>query len=445
MPKISVIMPSFNVAAYYKECIESVLNQSFEDIEIIAVDAGSTDGTMDILKSYADADSRIKVINSPQKSYGAQMNIGISAARGEYVGIVETDDALELDAYESLLPFMENYDLDYVKGYAKLFWELGNGGHYETEIANLSHAYSGVICPAERPELLCKDIFIWLGLYKIDFIKKMKFNETAGAAYQDQGFLLQTLGNARRAMYVNVLAYHYRQNNQRASQHSEKGFGYIYNEYELNRKCAEKLGVEWEKAFYARYVTQCLGRCQRMVLTGKSWPSSIEYLSLLQKRVREVYVEKKISYKLLGEVNYALMYLFTHSIENVQSYYREILEEKYLWIRNLLRWATGRRVVIWGCGKWGRFIHALLMLNGVSIESFVDSNSSVWGSHIQGTKVVMPSELYDIFTNYSFIVAVKNGNKEIKEELHSQGVSLECIYWHAIEVDVEAFNASIVK
>lgn len=62
MPKVSVIMPSLNVASYMRECIESVINQTLKDIEIICVDAGSTDGTLEILKEYKNKDSRIKII-----------------------------------------------------------------------------------------------------------------------------------------------------------------------------------------------------------------------------------------------------------------------------------------------------------------------------------------------------------------------------------------------
>ena len=69
-PKVSVIMPSLNVAPYVRECIESVLGQTLREIEIICVDAGSTDGTLEILREYAEKDSRITLIVSDKKSYG---------------------------------------------------------------------------------------------------------------------------------------------------------------------------------------------------------------------------------------------------------------------------------------------------------------------------------------------------------------------------------------
>ena len=89
-PKVSVIMPSLNVGRFIRECIASVSKQTLEDIEIICVDAGSTDGTLELLEYAAQLDHRIQVVRSDKKSYGYQMNLGLDAARGEYIGIVET-------------------------------------------------------------------------------------------------------------------------------------------------------------------------------------------------------------------------------------------------------------------------------------------------------------------------------------------------------------------
>ena len=83
MPKVSIIMPSLNVGSYIRECIESVLAQTLSDIEVLCVDAGSTDGTLEILEKYAKKDSRVRVIHSDRKSYGYQMNLGIQEANSE--------------------------------------------------------------------------------------------------------------------------------------------------------------------------------------------------------------------------------------------------------------------------------------------------------------------------------------------------------------------------
>ena len=114
-PKVSVIMPSLNVAPYVRECIESVLGQTLREIEIICVDAGSTDGTLEILREYAEKDSRITLIVSDKKSYGYQMNLGLNVATGKYVGIVETDDRVRENMYETLYGLAEQNAVDIIK------------------------------------------------------------------------------------------------------------------------------------------------------------------------------------------------------------------------------------------------------------------------------------------------------------------------------------------
>lgn len=100
---ISIIMPSLNVKEFMEECISSVMNQSLKNIEIICVDAGSTDGTLEIINKCAQDDSRIKVFHSDKKSYGYQMNLGISKAQGDYIGIVETDDFIDEKLNEKVI------------------------------------------------------------------------------------------------------------------------------------------------------------------------------------------------------------------------------------------------------------------------------------------------------------------------------------------------------
>ena len=114
MIKVSVILPSLNVANYIRECIESTLKQTLREIEIICVDAGSEDGTRQILQEYVQKDNRVLVIDSNIKSYGAQVNMGIQAAKGEYVAILETDDYVLNDMYEKLYDAARKYKLEYV-------------------------------------------------------------------------------------------------------------------------------------------------------------------------------------------------------------------------------------------------------------------------------------------------------------------------------------------
>ena len=114
-PKVSVIMPVHNVEQYLEESLESAIKQTLKEIEIICVNGGSTDRSLEILERYAKQDSRIRIISHGDVGLGANMNAGIAAARGEYIGILETDDYIQPDMYETLYRAAKEAHIDFVK------------------------------------------------------------------------------------------------------------------------------------------------------------------------------------------------------------------------------------------------------------------------------------------------------------------------------------------
>ena len=112
MAKISVIIPIFNVEEYLRECMDSVINQTLSDLEIICINDGSEDSSLDILKEYEAKDKRITVIDKKNEGLSATRNLGISLANGEYVSFVDSDDYLDLDFYEKLYSAAKKYDAD---------------------------------------------------------------------------------------------------------------------------------------------------------------------------------------------------------------------------------------------------------------------------------------------------------------------------------------------
>ena len=122
-PKVSVIIPVYNVEKYLAKCIESVINQTLTEIEIICVDDGSTDLCPKILDEYASKDKRIKVIHKENEGYGKTMNIGLDLAQGEYIGLVESDDYILPNMYEILYKKAKENDLDLIKSNFYFFWD----------------------------------------------------------------------------------------------------------------------------------------------------------------------------------------------------------------------------------------------------------------------------------------------------------------------------------
>ena len=113
-PKLSVVVPVYNVENYLSKCLDSILKQTLEDIEIICVNDGSTDGSANILQDYKKKDPRIIVLEQENQGLGAARNTGIRTARGEYIGFVDSDDFIEPTMYEKLYEKACKFQLDIV-------------------------------------------------------------------------------------------------------------------------------------------------------------------------------------------------------------------------------------------------------------------------------------------------------------------------------------------
>ena len=112
MSKVSVIIPIYNAGQYLEQCLNSVINQTFKDIEIICINDGSTDNSVEILNEYAKNDSRLIIISQENKGQGNARNAGLKAAKGEFIQFVDADDFIDLDCVEKLYNKIKENDSD---------------------------------------------------------------------------------------------------------------------------------------------------------------------------------------------------------------------------------------------------------------------------------------------------------------------------------------------
>jgi len=223
-PRVSIIIPTYNVETYLKECLDSVANQTLRDIEIICVNDGSTDDSLSILEDYQRKDDRIKIISKPNAGYGHTMNVGFDAATGEYIGIVEPDDYVELDMYETLYNEAIKNDVDLIKADFYRFTDSGENINKTYEkVARKDSNYNRVINPQNELEVFRFIMNTWTGIYKRDFIEKYKIrhNETPGASFQDNGLWFQSLAYASRTYFINKPFYMNRRDNEGSSVHDK--------------------------------------------------------------------------------------------------------------------------------------------------------------------------------------------------------------------------------
>ena len=237
--KVSIIMPSLNVSRYIRQCVDSVLNQTLREIEVIFVDAGSTDGTVEILQEYTQKDSRTKLIHSDKKSYGYQVNLGFDAAQGEYLGIIETDDYADPEMFMRLYECAKEHDADVAKSGFYYYYSVGEGKSIPNPIASETMSH-WTFCPAtdfkspmERAAFFNIKPTIWSSVYRRSFIYEngIRLNETPGASYQDASFNFKVWVCAKRVRLLKECFLHYRQDNEASSINSPGKVYCVADEY----------------------------------------------------------------------------------------------------------------------------------------------------------------------------------------------------------------------
>lgn len=235
-PKVSILVPIFNVEQYLKQCLDSLVSQTLKDIEIICINDGSTDSSRKIIEEYAAADPRFVVINKKNSGYGDSMNKGLAKATGEYVGIVESDDWAELDMFESLYRLAKkNDDVDVVKSnFYNYFSDPEKAKTNNNVIGVLRHEEANrLINPAEAQHIFYQQPSIWSAIYRRDFLAEhdIDFLPTPGASYQDAGFNFKVWAATERAFYTTGAYLHYRQDNENSSINSPGKVFCISDEY----------------------------------------------------------------------------------------------------------------------------------------------------------------------------------------------------------------------
>lgn len=245
--KISIIMPFLNSIEYLKECMDSVINQSLKEIEIICVDAGSTDGTIEVLKEYEKNDERVVLIYSDKKSYGYQINLGLKRARGEYFGIVESDDYIKEEMYETLYGLAIKYNCDVVKSdFCRFIHENGQRQFSYASIMPIKELYNKIINPLKDLRAFKGYGLNQPGVYRMEMIKKynIRLNETPGASYQDNGLWFQMFAQAEKVFFHDKAFYMLRRDNPNSSVKSKEKVYCMCEEYDFIRnflKCNPKI------------------------------------------------------------------------------------------------------------------------------------------------------------------------------------------------------------
>lgn len=257
-PKVSVIIPVYNVKKYLAQCLDSVCGQTLQELEIICVDDGSTDGSTDILLEYARRDCRIKMLSQSNAGAGTARNVGIDVAHGQYLSFLDSDDFFEPDMLEVACKTMDRYQADFVA--------FDSDQYYTKQDEYIKNPW--VLRKKDIPPYqpfthreLTDNIFkifvgwAWDKLYRRDFVLEHQLRFQEQRTSNDLLFVYSALVLAKRIAVVDkVLAHQRRGDRDTLSVTREKSWHCFYDALLALRERLEKENIYWElKQDYINY------------------------------------------------------------------------------------------------------------------------------------------------------------------------------------------------
>ena len=345
MVKISVLIPSYNVEKYIRECLDSIVNQTFEDMEIICIDDGSTDSTLDILNEYALKDSRLRVYeNKENKGVSYARNYLLNLAKGKYIFFMDSDDYLELDALEKAYNLTEEKSLDILmfkirhfnnktkKEFESVYTEM----HYlEKFIGDRIFAYEDVkkfaphICVNLPGKLL-----------KRDLIQDIKFPNRN--IFEDNPFFFEALLRAKRIYFFREYLCNKRERKNSIMESKDESYLAIMDKFDNIIEIAKRYGKYEELKTY--FFKHCISVNQQRIrevnlkTRFKKKKKMKQYYICNKNEIEEVYDEIPFQYQTMYEaciesdnyITYESRVLYRIN-RNLKQYRKDVEMENLIW------------------------------------------------------------------------------------------------------------------
>jgi glycosyltransferase involved in cell wall biosynthesis len=306
MPKISVIIPVYNVEKYLRECLDSVIHQTLKDLEIICVNDGSTDGSLAILEEYAKKDSRIIIIKQKNQGQGAARNRALKIAKGEYVQFLDSDDYLSKDACEILYHHANEKSLDMLLfgGYNFNDGEniLLNNPYWDKTYLDKNIDYSVFQVSKIKNVVHRLPVSACLCLYKRHFIAQKEIKFPQGLFYEDTFFFIKAITQACNIGINFSKLYQRRLHPEQVTQNWNKLFSDYLKIINLILSYLQSIKINEE--IYLRYRNSYLGGCRNRY-NGFDEDEQKKYAKQLSRVFKKYHYEmhtetefwKKVKYK----------------------------------------------------------------------------------------------------------------------------------------------------
>lgn len=273
MKTVSIIIPVYNVENYLRQCLDSVINQTYTQLEIICVNDGSPDNSSEILEAYAKKDRRVKIINQENQGLSGARNTGIEAATGDYIIFLDSDDWMDEETVAAALAKAEDADTvmwGYVREFAEKSIEKkifnGDRSFDESETRDLHRRLAGLTGEElSNPENTDALVTAWGKLYTASIIKnnKLRFVDTKIIGTEDLLFNMYYFGFAKKCFFIDKPFNHYRKDNESSLTRSYKAklfsqWSELYSRIR-NYLNENSLGEDFHKALDNRICLSMIG------------------------------------------------------------------------------------------------------------------------------------------------------------------------------------------
>ena len=307
MDKVSIIIPVYNVENYLKQAVESAMNQTYENIEIILVDDGSKDNSGKMCDEFAEIDKRIKVVHKPNGGLSDARNAGLENATGKYIMFLDSDDFFELDAVEAMYKEIEDKDADYVIGNYRNASESGE--KWDKPVFDLKRF---------KPFKLSIDDYynsffimnsgVWNKIFRKEFIDKINIKFEVGLPAEDAIFTTYCFIKSSKVYYIPTIVFNYRlrEGNSISTSCSKQYFDGINKAYRIiyeNFRDNNKLG--YYRYFYAKSMNYIIYKyIDSVLLTEEERKQVMEEMLWFYKLTVELEVPpcQKAVQKVIGRV-----------------------------------------------------------------------------------------------------------------------------------------------
>ncbi len=379
---ISIILPVYNVEKYLKECLDSILNQTFQEFEIICVNDGSDDCSFEILEDYARKHSKIKVITQNHLGVGAARNAGLLVATGKYVHFLDSDDTFEPEMFEELYSVAENNNLDMVVCLAK---GIENGVAIEDNdfwpinkyIVKYNQVFNSNDCIDSIFNMFAPEP--WSTLYKKELLLKnnIRFSSLSSSNGADLNYIARICADRIMILNKKFVNYRYKRENGITSKRNYINYvkaRLILKDYLIKNALYEKYQKSYENNFKD---------IMRYIINNAS---GIAYENFVRDLKNEFADEYKIYETLLLS--------------------EEIKEDKFL---NNIR---GKKVVFWGASNFLRNYIKNNKIANTEVLGIVDKNEVCVGNYVGEYRIYSIDDL-GILNPDVILVTIENNSKYI--------------------------------